>query len=67
MSLEGIISIILLIDSIGAVFMSWFGSNWYLHHARIFSRYFPIAKGWTLLYFVLMLWIASLVNKLGGF
>jgi len=63
MSIEAIIFWVLLVDSIGANFMAWFGSSWYLHHFRLMSRYFPLAKGWTAMYLVLVLVIGYLVYR----
>ncbi len=66
MSFETILFIILLIDSIGANLLSWTdGKKWYRKNFRIFSRNFPLTKGWTTLYFILVLIIGALVNNSG--
>ena len=67
-SLESIIFVLLLIDSIGANLLSWTdGKKWYRKNFRIFSRYFPATKGWTTYYFVLVLLLGALINGSGKF
>ncbi|MCH9621655.1 MAG: hypothetical protein S4CHLAM20_10800 [Chlamydiia bacterium] len=55
-----IIFILLLIDSLSCVLVMWCGDKWYTTHFRWFSRMFPPAKGWSLFYFILSLWIGYL-------
>ena len=55
MSVEVIIFYILLLDSIGANLVAWFGRNWYQEHFRPFARYFPASKGWVAFYLILVL------------
>jgi len=57
MSLPTIIFALLLIDSISANLVMFFGEQWYTKHFRIVSRYFPPARGWALYYLILVLWI----------
>ena len=65
-SFEVIIFYLLVIDSIGAVFVAWFGGKeWYNKHVGILARYFPATKGWTLYYLVLVLWVGTLLSRLG--
>lgn len=52
---------LLLFDSIVVNILAWSGSEWYIKHFRIFSRYFPITKGWAVWYFILTLWIGFLI------
>lgn len=52
---------ILLVDSIGANIVSWTGNKWYRENFKLISRWFPPAKGWTILYLVLVLYIGYLV------
>lgn len=59
-----IVAFVFLIDSVGAIGVSFFGQQWYLHTMGIYSRYFPPAKGWSLLYFTVSL---LLVLNLQGF
>jgi len=63
--IEAVIFYLVLIDSVGANLAAWFGDAWYTRHFRVFSRYFPLAKGWTLYYFVLVLWVGSLLYRAG--
>ncbi len=66
MNIEAIIFYLLLIDSVSCNLMVLFGSNWYIKHFRIFSRWFPPVEGWALYYLVLVLWIGSLLYRMGG-
>lgn len=50
-----IIAFVFLIDSIGALGVAFLGQQWYLHHMGILGRYFPPAKGWATLYFIVAL------------
>lgn len=66
-SLEVIITLVLLIDAIGANIVAWSpGRTWLLEHARSFSRYFPVTKGWALWYLLLVLWTLYVIYRLGG-
>ncbi len=64
-SIEAIIFYLLLIDSIGANIVTWFGSTWYQKHFTVFARYFPATKGWAVLYLALVLWAGSLLYRIG--
>jgi hypothetical protein len=59
---EIVVYALLLIDSIGAVAMSWFGRKWWIHSTGKFSEFFPPAKGWSVMYFVLILVIGYLLG-----
>jgi len=63
-SFEAIVFYLLLIDSLCANFVFWFGPKWYVKNFRTFSRVFPPAKGWGELYFVLVVWIGFLLHRL---
>jgi len=65
-SVETIIFLVLLIDSVSVNIFAWFGGyeKWY---PRTLSRLFPITKGWTGYYLVLVLFIGYLLNKMGMF
>lgn len=65
MSIEAIIFYLLVIDSVGCNLLVLLGRNWYTKHFRIFSRWFPPAEGWALYYLILVLWIGSLLLRLG--
>jgi len=60
-TLETIVFFLLLIDSVGANWVAWFGHKWYISHFRTLSRFFPDAKGWTVYYLILVLWIGYLI------
>ncbi|MCA9353693.1 hypothetical protein KC842_02370 [Candidatus Nomurabacteria bacterium] len=60
MSITTIIFIVLLVDAISANIVFYFGRNWYIRHFRIFSRFFPPEKGWSMWYLVLVLYIGYL-------
>lgn len=66
MSIEAIIFYILFIDAVSANLMVMFGREWYVHHFRTFSRWFPPASGWALYYLVLILWVGSLMQRAGA-
>jgi len=55
---------LLLIDSIGAILVAWFGQKWWTHAAGPLATYFPAAKGWSVLYFVLVLIIGYALGVL---
>lgn len=55
-----VIFYLLLLDSIVANIIAFFGETWYIHHFRLISRFFPLSKGWTIYYFVLVLYIGYL-------
>lgn len=67
MTIEIIIFYLLLIDSLGCNLVVWFGEKWYTKHFRLISRFFPPAKGWSLYYLILVLWIGSLISRVGGY
>lgn len=63
--IETVIFYLVLIDALSANILAWIGEGWYLHHFRHISRYFPVAKGWTAYYLVLVLWIGWLLMRNG--
>lgn len=52
---------ILLLDSLIANIISYAGFQKYFNKFKLFSRYFPITKGWTSTYLVLVLIIGYLI------
>jgi hypothetical protein len=56
-----IISILLIIDSLGGLIISFtkVGDNTIEQNLYV-RRYMPLTKGWTILYFVLALYVAYL-------
>jgi len=65
-SIEEIVFYILLIDSLGANAMAWgTKGKWYRRNFRIFSRNFPLSKGWTSYYLLIVLWIGFMLYRAG--
>jgi hypothetical protein len=62
MLVQTVIFWLLLLDSLCANFVAWFGRAWYVHNFRLVSRFFPLAKGWPALYLALVLWIGFLLG-----
>lgn len=62
MNIAQVIFYVLLIDSMGAVLLSWggVGKKWYNKNFSLFSRYFPMSKGWSAYYLLLVIWIGYL-------
>ncbi|OYV84097.1 MAG: hypothetical protein B7X04_01210 [Parcubacteria group bacterium 21-54-25] len=58
---RGVCFYLLLVDGVSRNLVVWFGERRYTRHFRPFSRLFPPAKGWALYYFVLVVWIGSLL------
>jgi hypothetical protein len=65
MSIEAVIFYILVIDSVSFSIMGIFGAKWYTKHFRTVSRSFPATEGWALYYLVLVIWIGSLLIRIG--
>lgn len=65
MTIESIIFYLLLVDSVSTNIFALVGESWYVHHFRTISRWFPLGKGWTIYYLVLVLWIGTLLYRLG--
>lgn len=68
MMIEAIIFYLLLIDALVANFFAFFGPGrgWYRAQFGLFARYFPMTKGWTLYYLILVLWAGSLLYRAGA-
>ena len=65
-SIEVILFYILLVDSVAANLIVWLvGDRFYVKHFRSFSRLFPLTKGWSGAYLILILWIGSLLSRSG--
>jgi len=65
-SLEAIIFYALLIDALGMNLIAWSGlRESFTRHFSILARFFPITRGWALYYLILVLWIGSLLSRLG--
>lgn len=65
MSIEAIIFYLLLLDSVSATLTALFAGKWYTQHFRLVSRFFPATIGWGIYYLILVLWIGSLLSRLG--
>lgn len=59
-----VVYVLLLIDSMGAILVAWFGRKWWLQSVGPLAKYFPPAKGWAVLYFILVLVIGHLLGIL---
>jgi hypothetical protein len=59
-----IVAILILLDSMGALWFAWFGNRWFIHHMGVLAKYIPPAKGWALWYFILACFILFLTLKL---
>lgn len=59
--LEQVIFWILLVDSIVANFIAYFGRRWYVRHFRVISRMLPVTRAWAGYYLILVLFIGYLV------
>lgn len=62
MTIEQIVFYLLLLDSVCANIVAWVSAEWYTRHLRLISRWFPITKGWTTYYLLLVLWIGYLTS-----
>jgi hypothetical protein len=61
-SIEQIIVVFLLFDSVIANIVAWTGREWYRQNFKWMARYFPLTKGWALGYLGLVVWILVLVK-----
>jgi hypothetical protein len=57
-----IIYTLFLVNSMGAIIVAWFGSKWWIYSVGTFANWFPPAKGWSVLYLVLVLAIGYLLG-----
>ncbi len=57
-----VVFVLLLLDSIGAVVVSWFGARWWAQHLGAIAIHFPPAKGWSAWYFLLVVMIGHLLG-----
>lgn len=57
-----VISYILLVDSILALLVAWYGQGWYVRNVGLLARYLPPAKGWALWYVTLAIFIFWLIH-----
>lgn len=63
---ETIIFYLVLLDAVVANVVAWSGArNKINRKLGLFSRYFPITRGWTTYYLVLVLWVGYGLLRLG--
>jgi len=62
-----VIFVLILIDSIGANLVAWFGEKWYRKTFRTLSRVFPPTKGWTAVYLFLVILLGIALYQYGAF
>ena len=63
-NIESLIFYVLLIDAIGANLLAWGGGQtWWQRHLNVIARYFPLSRGWTTYYFVLVLIMGIMLNR----
>ena len=63
---ESILFHILLIDASFATLMAYSGrQHWWATHMGTIAKHFPLARGWTLYYLLLTLFIGYILNKCG--
>jgi len=66
MNIEAIIFYLLLIDAIGANIITYCCAKWYKKNFKkyTFFKYFPLAKGWSAYYLILVLWVGYALYRL---
>lgn len=58
---------LLLIDAIIANLMTWIGAEaWWPKPLQGLSRILPAKKAWTTIYLLLVLWVGSILFRLGA-
>ncbi|MBT4539393.1 hypothetical protein HOC32_03860 [Candidatus Woesearchaeota archaeon] len=62
--IEAIIYYLILLDVIIYNLLAWLDGKWYKKNFRLFSRQFPLTKGFGIYYFVLVLWIGLALWRL---
>ena len=67
MPIEVIIFYAVLLDALAANAFAWLGkgNNWYRRNFSVIARYFPLSRGWTTYYLILVLWIGSILLRAG--
>lgn len=64
-SIESILYYLVFLDALFAVLVAWSGRGEILNKKIGFvSRSFPITRGWTLYYLVLVLWVGYALTRL---
>ena len=57
MGVEVIIWFLFLLDSFFANLGAWFFPKWYKKNFPGLAKHLPLAKGWTAIYLLLVLWV----------
>lgn len=66
MTIISIIFYLLLLDALFAFVVSWSGkTGWWYQYFTPIARQFPLVKGWTLMYLVLVIFIGWLMMESG--
>jgi hypothetical protein len=63
--IEVIVFWVLLLDSLVAVAIAWFGQKWYMNHFRVISRFLPMKRAWATYYLALVLWMGFMLCRSG--
>jgi hypothetical protein len=66
-TIETIIFFVLLLDSIIANLIAYFGRRWYMEHFQLLSRWVPITRVWASGYLLLVVWIGTILYRVGAF
>lgn len=61
MTVIQIIFWLLLLDSLIANYITWFGNREYFNKMKLFKRFLPLTTGWTTLYLFLVLLIGYII------
>lgn len=65
-TIESLLYYLILVDAVSAVVAAWTGYGKKLNKRfSIFGKYFPITKGWTSYYLVLVIWLGYALTRLG--
>lgn len=63
--MEALFFYLIALDALGCFFLSWIGSDWYADKFPGLHRVFPLAKGWTTAYFLVVMWLGWSLGRLG--
>jgi len=64
-NIESIIFYILLIDALGANWLAWSGKQtWWQRQMAPIAKYFPLSRGWTTYYLILVLLLGIMLYRL---
>jgi hypothetical protein len=67
-TIETVVYVLVLIDALFAAGSAWLGYGERINRRYIiFARYFPLTRGWTTCYLLLVLWLGSVFLRAGMF